>query len=494
MANHINKRRRKKKGTADQNANSNSPTAKAPTYMVFICICAILVLLVMICFQSPDLESFHQSIVILYGGGAQQSQSAASHQQKRNNSSDDDDVRQSQSQKRTVLFPENITIIEDLENIDLNNVPVPKHLNLIIVGDSVSRYQYTSLVYFLKFGKWINMKHPLPIIMPSISSIDNNSNTTTNNQQPTTNNQQPTTLKKIKMYAQPIAREAVPHMGLIWKQFWDSKDDWSNYTTSLMHPLEAVDCFEPNNVQWDKKFGVDNLENRYFRDPIRNNSVTLLSKLGDANNYKIPLTFKSTYSVDDINGYYNNDNNNNNNNNNINAFALSTKNKNMSSSSSSSSAKKNNSTSSAKTTQLLQTKCITKLPDETYKTNNWTEFIHEFVAKFEPKPNAFMFNQGLWPHNEFQKPAVYEQIIKAISDAGMISIYKTTTKHVSAESATNELYEQKICELVDYCLDLSWTYLVPDYLYADRGHFFEPAYSWFNIGLLDILSSVVSGR
>ena len=287
------------------------------------------------------------------------------------------------------------------------------------------------------------------------TNVDIDSNTTNSN------------INDIKMYSQPIAKEAVPHMSLIWKNAFGSKDDWSNYLTTLMDPLEAVDCFAPSVVQWDKRFGVDGFENRYFRDPTRNNSVTFLSKNGDHNNYKIPLTFKSTWSLDDINKYNRNG---------------------LVSTNGTSASAKNNSSSANNNTQL-QTKCVSQLPDKTYITSNWTEFIHEFVAKFEPKPNAFMFNQGLWPHDQFQEPAVYEQIIKAISDAGMISIYKTTTKHVTAESAEIQLYEQKICELVDYCLDLSWTWLVPDYLYADRAHFFEPVYSWFNIGLLNILSS-----
>ena len=72
----------------------------------------------------------------------------------------------------------------------------------------------------------------------------------------------------------------------------------------------------------------------------------------------------------------------------------------------------------------------------------------------------------------------------------MISIYKTTTKwkNVGREKSENELYEKQICELTDYCLDLSWTWLLPEYLYTDRAHFYEPVYSWMNIGLLDLLS------
>ena len=59
----------------------------------------------------------------------------------------------------------------------------------------------------------------------------------------------------------------------------------------------------------------------------------------------------------------------------------------------------------------------------------------------------------------------------------MISIYKTTTKWKGAKTAENELYEQQICKLTDYCLDLSWTFLLPDYLYTDRAHFYEPVYT-----------------
>jgi len=407
--------------------------ANTTHYAVFITM-SVFAILVMIWYQSAVLEPFRKS---MHGHGA-----PSNHHQHTSTSAGSNGGSNGSTIRQRSVFPDNITTLGELENIDLN-VPVPTNVNLIIVGDSVSRYQYTSLVYFLKFGKWINMKHPLPMY----------DNSTSNNQ--------------IKMYSQPIAKEAVPHMGLIWKNAFDSKDDWSNYLSTLLDPLEAVDCFEPNVVRWHKRFGVDALENRYFRDPARNNSVTFLSKHGDTNNYKIPLTFKSTWSLDDINEH------------NRNALTLSTKDTNASAST------KKNSTANTQ----LQTKCITQISEETYITSNWTEFIHDFVSKFEPKPKAFMFNQGLWPHAQFQEPAVYEQIIKAISDTGMISIYKTTTKSVKAESAEIELYEQKICELVDYCLDLSWTWIVPDYLYADGGHFYEPVYSWFNLGLLDILSS-----
>lgn len=333
------------------------------------------------------------------------------------------------SLNRKNYFPtNNITSYGQLEHIDIK-LPLPENLNILFVGDSVTRYQYTSLAYFLKFGRWINMQHPIP--------IDSN---------------------HTLMYEQPCAKEQVPHMGLIWKNFWSSKDDWSNYSESLLSPNELCDYFEASTPQWDRTFGVHGIENRYFRDPIHNNSIVYLKKLGDSNNYNAPLTFKSTYTLNEINTFRN-----------LSSLAAMSKLK--------QNRKPKNYTS------------LNSIPDDllTMKTSNWTEFILNFVSKFEPRPKHFIFNQGLWAHATFQEPSCYEDVIKAISDAGMISIYKTTTKWKDAKIAENELYERQICELTDYCLDLSWTYLLPDYLYTDRAHFYEPVYSWMNIALIDIL-------
>jgi hypothetical protein len=144
---------------------------------------------------------------------------------------------------------------------------------------------------------------------------------------------------------------------------------------------------------------------------------------------------------------------------------------------------------------MIETRVQRSFPRRTFtKRATGQHSSHDFVSKFDPKPNAVIFNQSLWNHDVFLDPLVQKKGVKAISDAGMVSIYKTTTKikSVGKKGALNEAYERDICAIADYCLDLSWTWLVPDYLYADGAHFYEPVYTWFNIKLLSLLSSFLT--
>ena len=229
-----------------------------------------------------------------------------------------------------------------------------------------------------------------------------------------------------------------------------SKESHSESYDEIMGHLDICDCVWSNVVQWDKKFGVNDVMNRYFRQNSRNtsHSVTFFQKYGDNNNWNVPIQFKSTWGLQEINKL-------------LNEEAL---------------REKYNST------YYKQERSEVK-----YATTNWTEFILNFVAMMEPKPNAFVFNQGLWPHPDFERPEVYKSIIAAISMAGMLSIYKTTTKRSNTNDTRLDPYEHEICNLVDHCLDLSWTAHLPEYMYVDQAHFVEPVYSWMNIQMLNIL-------
>jgi hypothetical protein len=208
-------------------------------------------------------------------------------------------------------------------------------------------------------------------------------------------------------------------------------------TNMNLQPEEQCDCFRPegHKMPWM-------IENRYFRDSVHNNSVSFLQKFGSK------FTFKSNWNHSDVH----------------------------------------------KKHELLH-----KEEDNHYviDTLSWPEFITDFVAKLEPKPLYFVFNEGIHFHRDFLSRKIRRQIIRAIKDSGMISVYKTTTKYRDHGIEVNDIientairdYELDFCKRADYCLDLSWTWMVPPDYYADYAHFIEPVYSWQNLQLFDLLHS-----
>jgi len=316
---------------------------------------------------------------------------------------------------RRFYFPEHITSFRQLQDLNIasTRIPTPANLNIVFVGDSVTRYQYLSLAYFLHFGRWINTSR----------------NWATYND---------TNANEVEVDA--------PDMGMIWKKSESTMREWFNYSNFMLTPFERCDCFEPSHDDY-KMFGVNGIENRFYRQPLHNISAVYLKKLGFKNNHARPLTFKSTWNLTYINEMQNSK------------------------------------------IQNHRRSFLTELPDDMYQNDDWTSFIRDFVSKLRPKPNVFVFNQGLWNHDDFLNTTLQKEIIKAISDAGMVSVYKTTTRWSSsgAEGAVMDSYERQICDLADVCLDLSWTWMVPEFLYVDRAHFLEPVYTWFNLQLLDLL-------
>ena len=102
--------------------------------------------------------------------------------------------------------------------------PRPRNLRLVLVGDSVTRYQYLSLAYFLKYGSWWNphQRSPNFVYAPS--------------------------------YHHP------QHTDLDWAEY--------NFQTNrLLYPMELCDCQRKDNFI---------LERRYFWDPIRNNTLVYM--------------------------------------------------------------------------------------------------------------------------------------------------------------------------------------------------------------------------
>jgi hypothetical protein len=282
-------------------------------------------------------------------------------------------------------FPREISSFADLlNNIGTNSLSIPRNIHIAFAGDSLTRYQYLSLAHFFKYGQWID-----PDEVPNMT-IEKQHST--------------------------------------WHNFY-------NFTKGKLAPYEECDCFRPQGHKMALM-----MENRYFFDPSRNNSISFFQKFGHK------LSFKSNWNVSHVHNPH----------------------------------------------DLITEEDQLKFQLE---TQEWPYFIRNFVAKLDPKPTYFVFNEGIHPHRDFTNKKVRRQIVRALKDSGIIGVYKTTTKYRLHNITNNNItetsmirdYELDFCKKVDLCLDLSWTWLVPIEYYSDYAHFKEPIYTWQNIQLMELL-------
>jgi len=110
----------------------------------------------------------------------------------------------------------------------------------------------------------------------------------------------------------------------------------------------------------------------------------------------------------------------------------------------------------------------------------------------QPRPSIFVFNQGLWGSNKLEDPKLQRDIVHSLKDCGIKSVYKTTTRWIDQNDTSLLDYEKQLCNLTDYCFDLSWTGLLPSSFYWDRAHFLPICYSWMNVKLLKLLGAIDS--
>jgi hypothetical protein len=211
-----------------------------------------------------------------------------------------------------------------------------------------------------------------------------------------------------------------------WKGFY-------NYTKTTLQPYEECDCFR--TLKWNlKDKGKNTIENRYFHDAERNNTVSFLQKFGD-------LEFRTSWNVSTIHESH----------------------------------------------ELIQDISGFKFIYEAA----WVGAIQNFVCKMIPKPSVFIFNAGIWPNDDLVDVALQGEIVGALKDCGIISVFKTTTK-AKGDTADDRFladYEQQLCNQTDMCLDVSWTSIVSNEHYWDNFHFLPPIYSYLNVNLLSLLSS-----
>jgi hypothetical protein len=262
------------------------------------------------------------------------------------------------------------------------NIPLPQNLNIVFMGDSLMRYQYLDLAYFLSHnGTWVGPEDNPSMVMEKTHPLG-------------------------------------------WNSFY-------NFTNANLSPYESCDCFRngKNGSSINHKVAV---ENRYFIDTERNNRVTFLQKYGD-------FLFKSSWAVSEI----------------------------------------------YQTHEL-----VTNQKDVVIINKwNWVDTVKKFVCAMEPTPSAFIFNSGFWGDHELSPLDGQLQILSALRDCGITSVYKTTTVALNPEKATPDGNRERLCSLADMCLNVSWTALVPPEEYWDNLHFRPIIYSLINIHLLSYLAS-----
>lgn len=108
----------------------------------------------------------------------------------------------------------------------------PRNLQLVFIGDSITRYQYLSLAYFLRYGRWWDSPHDSP------------------------NN-----LFNAHSFRHPA------HPSEDWNEFFLQSN-------RMLYPMEACDCVRSMD-------GEIVCERRYFHDPERNNTMVYINMNGN---------------------------------------------------------------------------------------------------------------------------------------------------------------------------------------------------------------------
>ena len=112
--------------------------------------------------------------------------------------------------------------------------PVPTNINIAIIGDSISRYSYLSLIYFLRWGRWFEP-----------------------------------TLEKSNLMCE-VSFKSPFHDNQLAEFFFQSGRQ--------VQPYELCDCYKQTDE--DDADHLKHIENRFYHDPKLNNTVTFLHAYG----------------------------------------------------------------------------------------------------------------------------------------------------------------------------------------------------------------------
>lgn len=311
----------------------------------------------------------------------------------------------------------NSSILSNTHDNNNNDTIIPKNLHIVFVGDSVTRYQYLNLIYYLYNGQWIN------------------------------DNDQPN-LAYIKQYKS-------------WIQFY-------NCSNEIFHGNEKCDCYRGSKSKLT-------FESRYYSDPIHNNYISFLFKLGKINaqgHWNASIAFSTDPNI---------------------ASLMENKNPIVSNTQSITKGQEKQQKKKNKKKQKQNVYLLSGIHTKIIKplwNYNWIDMIQYYIKDLQPRPQYMVLNAGLWENNFHNITLLYD-IQKVCQLYNITSIYKTTTAR-RIENISDVIniyqYEQHACHIFDICYNLSWTgNIMEDKYYHDHTHFIASINNKFNQQLLDII-------
>jgi len=286
-------------------------------------------------------------------------------------------------------------------------LPRPNNLRLVLIGDSLTRYTYLSLVYYLRWGTWYDPQLRTPHLVQS-STFEN----------------------------------------IFHNQTW-GEHSWQ--TNRMLWPNEICDCYRktPGRLQVNKV-----VNNRYYYDPIYNNSVVYLDAKGHKGSLHGRILPREVAPL----------------------------------------LEKQQQSSS----ESLSPPFDSLQRPFAWSHASWADAIRDYVSQLHPPPTHIVMNAGAWPNNFLHQPALVDDLLQSIQTSMPVSavgIWKTTSLGRGAKILYDSIPETDavMCAKLGQCWNLSWTRHVLDHFYWDKKHFLEPVYRIMNEDFLEQIGALPDG-
>lgn len=249
-------------------------------------------------------------------------------------------------------------------------------------------------------------------------------------------------------------------------------------------PFELCDCYRDVSTFRNSRLALKRiLENRYYHDPIRNNTVVYLLAYGHKASmhgriHNLSLSFLRSQRRNEQ--------------------------KEQQQQQDQSSASTNNNTTDPPSSLLGTSSAAT------WEFDEWHEVIQYYLAPL--RPHYVVMNAGLWP-NHFHQDANHSILLRqALAKIGARGMWRTTsfgrngtttntiqraddmacqqltrTQHRPHRHDRHRDRRQQVQNQQHICLNISWTRHVSTAMYWDHVHFLEPVYRKINEQMLELM-------